>query len=236
MVTLYHFMRIWGIPDGSPFCVKLETYLRMAKIEYKPDTTFDIRKSPKGKMPLIEHKGQLISDTSFIIDYLKKEFGDSLDTHLSDRQKAEGLCIQRLVEEHLYWVMVYFRWVPEEAWKQLKPAFFGHMPMPLKLFVPDLLRKNIINQLKGHGLGRHSEEEIVKIARDDLQALSNILENKSYFLGEKPTSYDASVFGLLTNLYQCPIPSPIKSVALELKNLVGYEQHLTHEYFSDLDK
>ena len=29
MVTLYKFNGAWGMPDISPFCIKVETYLRL---------------------------------------------------------------------------------------------------------------------------------------------------------------------------------------------------------------
>jgi Glutathione S-transferase N-terminal domain len=48
MVTLYKFIPAWGLPDLSPFCVKLETYLRLAKIPYETQVG-DPRKAPKKK-------------------------------------------------------------------------------------------------------------------------------------------------------------------------------------------
>ena len=33
-VMLYKFGPVMGLPDPSPFCFKLETYLRMAGIKY----------------------------------------------------------------------------------------------------------------------------------------------------------------------------------------------------------
>ena len=33
MLKLYQFERTWGIPNLSPFCCKIETYLRMADIQ-----------------------------------------------------------------------------------------------------------------------------------------------------------------------------------------------------------
>jgi glutathione S-transferase len=46
--------------------------------------------NPTGKFPFIVHNGQLISDTTLIIDYLKFNYGDAvdIDQHLTDEQRA----------------------------------------------------------------------------------------------------------------------------------------------------
>ncbi len=35
MITLYRFAPVWGIPNLSPACVKVETYLRMVNLPYE---------------------------------------------------------------------------------------------------------------------------------------------------------------------------------------------------------
>ena len=34
MIKLYQFKPAWGLPNPSPFCMKVETYLRMAGLSY----------------------------------------------------------------------------------------------------------------------------------------------------------------------------------------------------------
>ncbi len=50
MIILYQFPAVWGLPNASPFCMKVETYLRMTEIPYEPKLVMDPRKSPKGKI------------------------------------------------------------------------------------------------------------------------------------------------------------------------------------------
>ncbi|MBC7396619.1 MAG: hypothetical protein H7333_04175 [Bdellovibrionales bacterium] len=50
----------------SPFCVKLETYLRMAKLEYKIKSGLP-NKSPNGRIPYVNLDGKLIGDSGIII-------------------------------------------------------------------------------------------------------------------------------------------------------------------------
>jgi glutathione S-transferase len=71
MLKLYQFSPRWNIPNTSPFCLKLETYLRMAQIPYTNKYVNDPRKSPKGKLPYILDDGKKIADSNLIIDYLQ---------------------------------------------------------------------------------------------------------------------------------------------------------------------
>ena len=46
----------------SPFCAKLEAYLRLAEVPYETRSA-DIRKAPRGKAPYVEYEGQTRSET-----------------------------------------------------------------------------------------------------------------------------------------------------------------------------
>jgi hypothetical protein len=71
-VILHQPPRGLNVVNLSPFCVKLETYLRMAKIEYEVDT-MDALFGPSRKFPWISINGEHHTDTEFIISYLGKK-------------------------------------------------------------------------------------------------------------------------------------------------------------------
>ncbi len=56
-IKLFQFPRMFGIPNLSPFCCKMETWLRIAGIPYEVVDTPDPRKGPKGKLPFIDDGG-----------------------------------------------------------------------------------------------------------------------------------------------------------------------------------
>ena len=87
MIKLHQPRRAFGLPNPSAFCVKLETYLRMADISYEL-VYGEPREGPKGKIPWIDDDGYLLGDTTFIIDYLKKTYGDPLDARLSRKERV----------------------------------------------------------------------------------------------------------------------------------------------------
>ncbi len=235
MITLYQFTPTWGIPNLGQFNVKVETYLRMTGLPYKVVETLPL-KGPKGKLPFIDDEGQKIADSRFIIEHLKNKYGDPLDSDMSLENLAISTAIQRLLEEHLYWIAMYTRWqYTDENWKIIKAATFANIPPLARDLVAFIYRRFIISkQIYNQGTGRLNTDDIFHLGQIDLDALSSFLADKPYFMGEKPTTLDASAFGILINILACPIESPLKDYALTKKNLRDYCEHMMSNYFSEL--
>lgn len=235
MIKLHQFSRTWGIPNLSHFCCKLETYLRLAKIPYQVVESMPT-KAPKGKLPFIEDDSIKIADSELIIHYLIQKYGDQLDANFSPLQKSTSIAMQRLLEDHLFWVTMYTRWQYSNCnWQENKRAIFHPFPPLVRDIVANIFRLLVRRQIYGHGLGRHSSEEIFQFGCADLDALSDFLASKLYFMGDKPTKLDASAFGVLVNTLACPIESPVKAYALRKQNLVDYCQRMMSEYYPELN-
>jgi glutathione S-transferase len=234
MIELHQFARCWGIPNLSQFCVKVETYLRITNLPYQLIDSLPL-KAPRGKLPFIMDNSQKVADSRLIIHYLKATYGDSLDAHLSTQEKAIAIAYQRLLEEHLYWVGMYTRWqYTEQNWQVNKQAIFGGLPPIARDIAAALYRVRIKKQIKGHGIGLLTTEEIFALGKEDIDALAGFLADKPYFMGEKPCSLDASAYGILVNTLCCPIESPIKDYARSQANLLAYCQRVQSTYFSEL--
>ena len=233
MIKLYQYNPTFGLPNASPFCLKLETYLRMAALPYEAQafSMRDFGKAPKGKLPYIDDNGKIVADSTLVIDYLKATYGDQLDTWLSAEQRAIALAFQRLLEENFYWAVVHTRWVESTGWATTKAAFFPDLPIPLKWFVPELGRRGLIKAMHGHGIGRHSEAEIYDIGKRDITALADYLAEKPYFMGSTACSFDATAYGFLANLMLVPIESPLKKHALQYPQLAAYCERMRARYF-----
>ncbi|MEO0457508.1 MAG: glutathione S-transferase family protein [Cyanobacteria bacterium P01_A01_bin.114] len=235
MITLYQYPSGLGIRNVSPFCLKLETYLRMADLPYQLAPDADVRKSPKGKLPYIQDQGRTIADSGLIIDYLKATYGDPLDGHLSVQERATVLAFRRLMEEHLYWVMVYSRWVEDSSWQIIRQAYFKDLPPVLNSVVPMLVRRQVLRDLHGQGVSRHSREDIYGMGIRNLQAVSDLLADKPFLMGDRPTSLDATGYGFTANLLKIPLlASPLTEYAKGLNNIVAYCDRMAERYWADL--
>jgi glutathione S-transferase len=223
MIRLFIFPPLLrGTPNPGPFCVKLETALRLAKVPYETVHVQQPQLGPKGKVPFAEIDGERMGDSTLIMERLKERHGIDLDAALSPRERAQSHALQRMIEERLYFVLVYSRWMEPDNWPKLKALFFARLPLPLRLIMPRMARKSVRNSIMLQGTGRHTREEIYAFGARDLAAMSEILGDKPFFFGASPSLADASAFGLLASIIGPDIESPLKTAALGHANLVAY--------------
>ena len=222
MITLCSLRGPGTLPSESPFCFKLENYLKLTKRDYRVVFPTLPTKAPKGKFPFIEDNGRMIGDSGFIIDYLKATYGDSLDDGMSPVEQATALAFRRLFEENLYWSMFYGRWFDDANWPATRRKTFAHLPLPLRLFIPALVHRSLWKQVQGHGMGRHAPAEIYKIGLDDLRAVSAFLGDKPYFMGDRPRSIDATAHAFLALISFRPVILPTRAEIDKLTNLKAY--------------
>ncbi|NGY06557.1 glutathione S-transferase family protein [Solimonas terrae] len=220
-IELHQFSSPKGWPNLSPFCMKAETWLRLAGFDYTivPQA---IPNGPLGKLPAVRDGDEIIADSHNIIERLAARYGRDLDAGLDARQRAVARAFERLINEHLYWALVYFRWVDAPGWAQMRKLMFARAPAPLRLIAPLVASRGVRAQLKGHGLGRHSRDEILRRAGQDVQALADWLDAQPYFMGERPTVLDASAYAFLANMHDSPVTTPLKAVVAAHPNLVAY--------------
>ena len=220
-VVVVQFPEIWG-RNVSPFGLKLETWLRLADIPYIVEPSTDLRRAPKGKLPYIKDDGRLVGDTTLIIEYLKTSRGIDPDAGLDARQRAEALMLQRLFEDHFYFVLAYSRWIDPAGWATLRPAFFGRIPFPAGRLAASYFRRRVARMLHLQGIGRHRPDEIYAMARHDLAAVADYLGDRPFQMGEPLTTVDAVAYAFLANVLYLPFETELKRIALEFPTLVTY--------------
>lgn len=234
MIELFQYAPAFNSPSPSPFCVKLELLLKMANIPYSNRYDADVRKAPKAKLPYVVIDGrQTIADSELILRHLKESGRFRVDEWLSDAEHAHCLAVTRLVEDHLYWLLVEARWLNDDVWPVLRDSFFAGLPPLARSIVPRIVRKQIRKRLYGHGLGRHSRQELENFAVEDIEALDVLLGDKPYMMGDRICSVDATVYGMLSSIYLPDFDTPLKAVALTHPNLAAFSDRITGQFFPD---
>lgn len=211
MIQLYSFTNCMpGTPDPSGFVVKIMTLLNLAGLPYERIELENPAKGPKGKVPFINDDGKLLGDSTLIIEHLRQTRGLDLDAHLTADERTQSHMLQRMLEERLYWAIVYSRWIDPINRHIPKAVFFRTVPWPLRGLVAHMATKTVRQALFHHGLGRHSPDEIYQFGCADIQAVSETLGDKPFLFGSAPSTADATAFGMLINIAGPDVPSPLR--------------------------
>ncbi|HYH20555.1 MAG TPA: glutathione S-transferase family protein [Azospirillum sp.] len=231
MIVLHQFPSPWGT-NPSPFCLKVETYLRLTGMPYRTVTSASFR-APKRKLPYIVgdgvEDGRVITDSGFIIDHLRAVHGDPLDRTLTAVQRALGHLTRRTCEESLYFAVVYARWIDNAGWRIAEEAFFKRLPLPLRAVLPRLVRRKVAQSLYGQGYGRHTRDEVFALGTADLDALATLLKDRPFAIADRPSSTDATLYAFLVSLLRVPFDDPLTRHARACPAFTAYLDRMDTE-------
>jgi len=225
MLELLQFPPGAGLMNLSPFCMKVEVFLRLAKLDYRAVSTMPLR-TPKGKLPVLREGGMLVADSQAILAHLQLRHREQLPAALREPTTGAQLALRRMVEEDLYFAMLWFRWIDADGWRFTAPTFFGGLPGPVRAVLPALVRRKMRRDLVGQGTGRHTATEIAARAIADLDAVQAMLGDALFFAGAEPGTIDATMYAFLANLLWAPVESAPRSHLATQAALVAYCERL----------
>lgn len=241
VVYLYQFGRFPTIPSASPFCLKVETWLRMAGVKYENVDHKMKYKSKKGQLPFIEVNGSEIADSDIIIKELSKQFYKDLDSDMTTDQKIVGHAFISMLNNHTSWVMRWWRYShPGQFLKtanvDIKRTLNSKLPKGLLQFIFKLGLKSNVKTAVGHGMGRHTAEEIVSFGKEDLKALSDFLSEKQFFFGSEPHLLDCVAFAHLCQFIYVPFGDMKDYLENDCGNLVSFVGRMKDRFWPDWDE
>jgi len=222
MLKLFVFGPAFGEISASPFSVKALCLMEMSGQKYSVEYSFDPRKAPKNKLPVLEHDGKIIPDSDQIRDYLETSFGMDFDAGLNTEQRAISRALIRMTEEHIYFGLVCSRWLDDANWPTTREALFSSIPRPIRNFITGKIRKKVATMAYGQGMGRHTPQEQADRIGKDISAINAILGDKSFLFGDKPSAADASVVAMLRAISSYPKPTLLKNLVTTQPALMAY--------------
>jgi glutathione S-transferase len=232
MLKVYVFGPRFGLPDPSSFCIKALVLLKQSGLPFET-VTGDVRKAPKGKFPVLEDDGIKIPDSTFIRWHLEQRHGIDFDKGLTNEQKAIAWAFEKLCEDNLYWAIVHDRWMNDENFNKGPRQFFEMAPAPLRALVTAMVRRDVKRTLHGQGLGRHSKADVDRLAAQGLTAISDYLGDKPFFMGDRPTGIDASIFACVSSCLCELFPGANYDAVRAHNNLVAYRDRCMTLWFRD---
>jgi len=233
-IRLFAYGSGWGVPfeTAAPFPLKLATWLRMAEVPFDVVVENDTSKGPKGKSPWIEWDGSRMGDSTLIIQHVAERLNIDLDAHLDARQRAVGVAIQRMLEEHYHQCFEHQLFFGRGCTDRIA-EFQRSVGFPVSLLLPTLIRRGFSRQLHARGMGRHDESTILAQGKQDLDALAELIGDQPHVLGDRPCSLDACVFGFLGVTVYVEGDNALFRHAASNDTLLRYCERMRRRYFPE---
>jgi glutathione S-transferase len=225
-LTLVTLGGAFGLQNVSPFCLKAEMLMTHLGLDFDLGIEADPRKAPKGKLPYLLVDGEKLADSELIVEYIDNLTGGKVYAGLSAKERAIGVALSRLVDDHLYWILVASRWLEASWFANIVDGFFHIAPKPIRGLVARSARKQVAQTYHLHGLGRHSREEQEGFARRDLQALQDAVEPGGFLFGPEPCVFDFTIASFMAGVFDQQPPTWLTHVANDYPQLKDYTERV----------
>lgn len=229
-LTLYATRAGFGMPDTSPFVIKTEVQLKMAGLAHDRVSAIPPQ-APNGKLPFIDDHGEVVSDSTFIRAHIERKYAVDMDAGLDPQQRAQAWAIERLLEDHLYFAMVWFRWIDPDNFAKGPAHFADSAPETDRAQLRHDMQARKASDLHAQGIGRHAPERIAELGERSIDALAQLLGDKPYLMGESPSGVDATAFGVLASVLAPLFDTPLRRAAEAHPNLVAYVARMMQRYY-----
>lgn len=223
-LTLVTLGGAFGLQNVSPFCLKAEMLMTQLGLKYDIAVQADPRKAPKGKLPYLISDGDKLPDSELITMHIDALTQGRVYGGLAAKDQAFGTALSRLVDDHLYWILVASRWLDDDWFVHIIDGFFHIAPKPLRGFVARQARKQVEKTYFLHGLGRHSQQEQQEFARRDLQALQDAVGGDGFLFSAEPCIFDFTIASFMAGVYDQQPPTWLTYIAEDYTRLKRYTE------------
>lgn len=233
-LTLYGYGPAWGLPDLSPFVLKVLYYCNAQNFQVT-SVVGSPTKAPRGKLPYINMDGETYSDSRLILQHLESIHPMPMDHWMTSAQRATGRALQSMLEEHLYFMGVSGRWQHDHGFGVLKPALIHYLrqtgiPALFCSPVASLVRASVIRQVKAQGVGRMTPAEQFDVCHEIYRSWNDTLGDQPFLFGDAPCTLDCSAVALAMTGSIEDFQHPAAQALRQFPRLLKYAQR-GHAHF-----
>ncbi|KJH50494.1 hypothetical protein DICVIV_03344 [Dictyocaulus viviparus] len=212
VVYLYQFPRCKEIPNLSPFCLKVETFLKVNKIPHEAKLFYMVThevilkvsplvfgRSKYGLLPFVELNGEQIADSQIIISRLAKHF--NVKSLSSARNEAIVRFVDRTADNHTFLLHCTFKMMENDFFSMLlRNMGVNETLLPILSPILGFMMKWKVATRVSSGIGQLAIEEYRELLRKDYDSYRDLLGEQKFMFGDEITTADCTVFGQLATI------------------------------------
>ncbi len=190
--------------ETSPFCEKVRRMLHFKRRAYEtrevPPTEALVslgRVEPGGRVPVIEHAGNVVADSTEIARYLEAAFPEPPLLPADPRELALCHLLEDWADESLYFYELFFRFGLKENAPEWSRRTSESEPPLLRRATERALPTVMRNVLRAQGIGRRAPERVVESFAALLGSLESLLDGRDWLVSDRLTLADIAVYAQL---------------------------------------
>jgi glutathione S-transferase len=189
--------------EHSPFCDKVRRLLHYKRRAYETrevpptETLVGLRRlNPVGKVPVLEHDGTIVADSSEIARYLERVFPDPPIFPADPRERALCHLLEDWADESLYFYELWLRFALRENAGEWSQRISQSEPPLIRRATERALPTLMRNLLKAQGLGRKAPEAVLDDLDRHLESLDAWIQG-DWLIGSQLTVADVAAYAQL---------------------------------------
>lgn len=192
MITLYQF-------EISPYCDKVRRALVYKGVPFEAkEMLFSqrdeiLKVSPTHKLPVIEHDGRRVVDSTDIAYYLEERFPDPRLIPDDPIARARMHVLEDWADESLFTYDLAIRGLWEHNLPLLIEDVFRYETPEVREAFGAAIPEQIRSQLVAQGIGRKDRETLLRDGRRHLAAVEALVDAAPFLLGDALTYADIAV-------------------------------------------
>jgi len=132
----------------------------------------------------------------------------------------------RLADEHLYFALLLDRWGDDAVWATMRDIYFGSIPKLVRRPAAAVIRRTVVRNAHGQGMGRLNDAERLARAEVDLRVIAALLEGRDFLFGDAPGSADCSVGPIVAAIAAAPVETALARRVRDDAALMAYTERV----------
>lgn len=234
MIMLSQSDRSPRLPSASPFCLKLESWLRLAGLPYTLMEAHEHQGSSKRALPrVISESGRTMEGLRRVMLHVRSEARTDPDSWLSTDERVFSQAVGHLYSDWLVPAMVWLGWVQEESWPGLRAICLSqdgeNLPAPA-----DPLRDHLNLRIDELAQRENEREKVEELVLREIESLADFLGSKPFFFGDQPSSVDCTLFALMVVSASAPAESPLAQFAQSSYRIGDYVRRMITRLYPEM--
>lgn len=156
--------------------------------------------NPTGKLPALEHDGNMICDSTDVAHYIESAFPQAPLIPSDPAERGIVHVLEDWADESLYFYEMHLRFTTPGNRERNMPRMVENESGFLRWLLPKVVPGGIAKITANQGIGRKTTEQLLIDVERHISAVNDLLAASEWLVGEQLSLADLAVYGMFQAL------------------------------------